>query len=58
MSIFMSCVITIVNTGIEGEFLLRWLKAWSVGFPLAFLARTFFAPIAKKITEKLTTPKI
>jgi len=55
MSVFMSCIITIVNTGIETDFFLRWLKAWIVAFPLAFLAGNFFAPISRKITDRLTS---
>lgn len=42
MSVFMSCVITIVNTGLEGDFLHRWGTAWLFAFPLAFLAGNFF----------------
>ncbi|MEY2962369.1 MAG: DUF2798 domain-containing protein [Pelagibacteraceae bacterium] len=55
MSIFMSCIITIVNTGIDSNFILRWFKAWVVAFPLAFLAGNFFSPISKKITDRLTS---
>ena len=34
MSVFMSAVITIVNTGLEGDFLHRWGTAWLFAFPL------------------------
>jgi hypothetical protein len=58
ISVFMSCVITIVNTGLEGQFLSRWFHAWIFALPLAFIAGNFFAPISKKITDRLTAPKI
>jgi hypothetical protein len=54
MSVFMSCEITIVNTGLEGNFIHRWGTAWLVAFPLAFLAGNFFSPISRKLTDKLT----
>ena len=54
MSVFMSGVITIVNTGLEGDFIHRWGTAWLFAFPLAFLAGNFFSPISKKLTDKLT----
>jgi len=54
MSVFMSCVITIVNTGLEGDFLNRWGAAWMFAFPLAFLAGNFFSPFSRKLTDKLT----
>ena len=54
MSVFMSCVITIVNTGLAGDFFNHWRTAWLVAFPLAFLAGNFFSPISRKLTDKLT----
>ena len=48
MSVFMSCVITIVNTGLAGDFFNRWGTAWLVAFPLAFLAGNFFFTYFKK----------
>lgn len=51
MSLLMSGVITFINTGIDGQFVLRWapafLVAWGVAFPLV----TFIAPVAVKLTE-------
>ena len=54
MSVFMSCVITIVNTGLAGDFFNRWGTAWLVAFPLAFLAGNFFSSISRKLTDKIT----
>jgi hypothetical protein len=54
MSVFMSGVITIVNTSLEEDFLHRWGTAWLFAFPLAFLAGNFFSPISRKITDRLT----
>ena len=39
---------------IEGNFFYRWLMAWIVAFPLAFIAGNIFAPISRKLTDSLT----
>ncbi len=50
MSVLMSGVITLLNTGLDGGFFHRWgpafLVAWAVAFPLV----TFIAPLAGKLT--------
>jgi len=53
MSLIMTLAITYINTGIEGDFLNRWFKAFLAGFPIAVAAAAVVAPIAKKITKKL-----
>jgi len=54
MSIIMTLAITYINTGLGGDFLNRWFKAFLAGFPIAVVAAAVVAPIAKKITKKLT----
>ena len=53
MSIIMSLVITYINTGMDGEFLMRWSKAWLVAFPIAIIAAIIVSPLAKKITNRI-----
>ena len=55
MSLIMTLAISYINTGIEGDFLNRWFKAFLAGFPIAVIAAAVVAPIAKKITKKLTS---
>ena len=55
MSIIMTLAITYINTGLDRDFLNRWFKAFLVGFPIAVIAAAAVAPIAKKITKKLTS---
>ena len=55
MSLIMTLAITYINTGIDGDFLNRWFKAFLAGFPIAVVAAAVVAPIAKKITKKLTS---
>ena len=56
MAIFMSGVITALNTGLAGAFLARWARAFVIAFPLAWAAAFLWAPIAQKITATFVTP--
>jgi hypothetical protein len=56
MAVFMSGVITALNTGLGGDFLARWGKAFAVAFPLAWAAAVLWAPIAQKITVRFVEP--
>jgi len=51
MSFLMSGVITFMNTGLDGQFIFRWLSAFLVAWAVAFPLVTFIAPIAGKLTE-------
>lgn len=56
MAVFMSGVITAFNTGVDAGFLLRWGKALTLAFPMAWIAAIVWAPIAQKITARWVTP--
>ncbi len=56
MALFMSGVITGLNTGLGQGFPARWLKAFLFAFPLAWAAAFLWAPIAQKITARVVTP--
>ena len=55
MSLVMTLAITYINTGIDGDFVNRWFKAFMIGFPIAVVAAAVIAPIAKKLTKKFTS---
>ena len=54
MSFIMTLAITYINTGLDSDYLNRLFKAWLAGFPIAVVAAAVMAPIAKKLTKKLT----
>jgi len=57
MSIYMvsimTLVITLVNTGFEPGLLLRWMKAFIVAWPVAFVLILVGAPRLQKLSGKL-----
>jgi len=54
MSLLMTLIITYVNTGMDNEYPIRFLKAWAVGLPIAITATLLVGPIAKKFVDKIT----
>ena len=54
MSLLMTLIITYVNTGIDKNYLNRFLKAWVVGLPIAIATALLVGPIAKKFVDKIT----
>lgn len=53
MVFIMTFVITLVNTGFVDGFALRWLKAFVVAWPIAFVLILMGAPQLQKLAGKL-----
>ena len=54
MSLLMTLIITFINTGMDNEYPSRFLKAWSVGLPIAIFTSLIVGPFAKKFVDKIT----
>jgi hypothetical protein len=54
LSLFMTLIITYINTGIDKEFINRFLKAWAVGLPIAISTALIVGPIARRFVDKIT----
>ena len=54
MSLMMTLIITYVNTGMDSEYINRFLKAWAVSLPIAIVAALFVGPITKNFVDKIT----
>ncbi|MBD1164597.1 DUF2798 domain-containing protein [Pelagibacterales bacterium SAG-MED13] len=54
MSLIMTLIITYINTGMDSQYINRFLKAWVVGLPIAIAAAFLVGPIAKKFVDKIT----
>ena len=54
MSLMMTLIITYINTGMDSEYINRFLKAWVVSLPIAIMAALFVGPITKNFVDKIT----
>ena len=54
MSLFMTLIITYINTGMDSDYPKRFFKAWSVGLPIAIATSLLVGPIAKKFVDRIT----
>ena len=54
MRLMMTLIITYINTGMDSEYLNRFLKAWVVSLPIAIIAALFVGPITKNFVDKIT----
>jgi|TARA_B100000989_G_scaffold157498_1_gene117634 phosphate/sulfate permease len=54
MSLMMTLIITYINTGMDSEYINRFLKAWVVSLPIAIVAALFVGPITKNFVDKIT----
>lgn len=52
MVFLMTGVVTLVNVGLPADFLLRWLHAFLVAYPVAVPAIYFVAPFARRLTAR------
>ena len=54
MSLFMTLIITYINTGMDSDYTKRFLKAWTVSLPIAIVTSLLLGPIAKRFVDKIT----
>ena len=54
MSLLMTLIITYINTGMDNEYIDRFLKAWSVSLPIAIIAALVLGPPIKRLVDKIT----
>ena len=54
MSLLMTLIITLINTGYDNEYFMRFLKAWSVGLPIAIIVSLLVGPIAKRFVDNIS----
>ncbi len=58
MSAFVAAVVTAVNTGIDGGFMLRWAYAWTLALPSAIVAAYLFRPLAWRAAVALARSRL
>jgi hypothetical protein len=46
-------VLTFLHIGSRYDFVLQWMKAYFVGWPVAAITGYFFMPVARRITSRI-----
>ena len=54
MGILMAGIVTAINTGFDSGYPGRWLRAFAMAMPIAFVCIQFLGPLARKLTDLLT----
>lgn len=52
MVFFMTFVVTLINVGPTPDFLVRWVRAFFMAYPIALPAIYFAAPLARRMTAR------
>ena len=47
-------IITYINTGMDKDYITRFLKAWMISLPIAIIAALILGPPIKKFVDKIT----
>jgi len=54
MSFLMSFALTIINLGFPDDFARRWMQAFLLAFPIAFVAAYLVVPPIRKFVDTIT----
>ena len=54
MSFLMTLIITFINTGMDSDYIKRFLKAWIFSLPIAIGTVLLVGPITKRFIDKIT----
>ncbi len=53
LSLIMTLWVTWINLGVVDDFLMRWLKAWMLAFPAAFVCVLLLAQPVQRFSRKV-----
>lgn len=53
MALIMSGLLVALNTGIDSQFLGRWMHSFAVAFPIAFITAGSIAPWVQKLVDRI-----
>jgi hypothetical protein len=56
MTFIVTCLVTLVNTGLDNGFLLRWMRAFVLAWPVASICIMTFGNRVRRIVSVLTSP--
>lgn len=57
MVLMMTAIATFINTGMDAGYVARWLRAFFIAWPIAFLAVNVMGPVARRLTAWVISDK-
>lgn len=55
LALLMTGVITYINTGLDGDFMARWRRAFLIAWPIALTIVLVFGPTVRAAADRLCT---
>jgi hypothetical protein len=55
MALMVTCVATYVNLGMRTDFVLSWMKAYSLAWPVAGMTAFAVMPRARSLADRIAT---
>jgi hypothetical protein len=53
MVMMVTLIATLLNIGMRHDFVLQWIKAYLIGWPIAAITGYFIMPAARRVTTRL-----
>lgn len=53
MVFMVTLIATLLNIGLRNDFMLQWIKAYAVAWPVAAVTGFLFMPAARRITDRI-----
>lgn len=53
MVFMVTLIVTMLNIGLRSDFLLQWLKAYVISWPIAGITAFFVMGLARRITDRI-----
>lgn len=53
MVLMVTLVATLLNIGLRHDFVLQWIKAYLIAWPIAAATGYFFMPTARRVTTRI-----
>ena len=53
LALLVTLLVTFLNLGLRSDFLIQWVKAYFVAWPVAAVTAFFVMPPARRLTERI-----
>jgi Protein of unknown function (DUF2798) len=51
ITLFLTAIVTFINVGVPADFMMRWIKSWSVAWPIAAVIAYFSISQIRRATD-------